>query len=72
MALGHGSLPCLLTGTVAASWPIRNIMRQENRPPPPLVLHFRVEWGVQIMASCLKAIEERRSYHLHCGHRMFP
>ncbi len=45
MALGHGGLLCVVAGTVAASWPIRNIMRQQNRSPPPLVLHFGLEWG---------------------------
>ncbi len=45
MALGHGGLPLPDKGTVAASWPIRSIMRQQNRSPPPLVLHFGLEWG---------------------------
>ena len=51
LALGHGCLPILNKGTVAASWPIRNIMRQENRSTPPLVLHFGLEWGKRIHAG---------------------
>ncbi len=75
VALRHGSLPCFVTGTVAASQPVRNIMRVEIRSPPLLVLHFRVEWGAPMLGLGKFGLTSQAHLHLiscRCPQRESP